>query len=143
MFEPTPAESEFFEQTFADTMVLMETTRDSIVSGTARGKGLDLQPVDKMRLSQELSRLTSRSANAMSLLLMYKAIITGQSGEIENLPVRLDELYDGITAPSVAQEAGQSNEALPAEIQGLLAKSEEIFSRMDQIYRMIAAQIAN
>lgn len=144
MSEPSAADAAFFEQTFADALAVVEEARDSIVSGVARGAGMDLEPAQKMRLSQELSRLTSRAAGAMSLLLMYKAIVTGQAAEIDNIPTRLEELYGSVKAPpATAQDQAMANVALPEAVEDLRQRAESVFERMDRLYQMIAGQIAN
>jgi hypothetical protein len=142
--ELSAADSAFFEQTFADTLTVVEEARDSIVSGVARGEGMTLEPAEKMRLSQEISRLTSRTASAMSLLLMYKAIITGQAEMIDNIPTRLEDLYESVKTtvdPAIALEDAKT--PLPESIEDLRARAESVFARMDQLYSMIVGQIAN
>jgi hypothetical protein len=141
--QPSAADNAFFEQTFADTLAVVEEARDSIVSGVARGVGMDLEPAQKMRLSQELSRLTSRTASAMSLLLMYKAIITGQSAEIDNIPTRLEDLYASVKASDSPVMPEDASVPLPEQVEDLRARAESVFARMDQLYHMIVLQIAN
>jgi hypothetical protein len=142
--EPSAADAAFFEQTFADALAVVEEARDSIVSGVARGEGMTLEPAQKMRLSQELSRLTSRATGAMSLLLMYKAIVTGQAAEIDNIPTRLEELYASVQASSAASlDPALADVALPDAVESLRQRAEGVFERMDRLYQMIAVQIAN
>jgi hypothetical protein len=142
--EPSAADAAFFEQTFADALAVVEEARDSIVSGVARGEGMTLEPAQKMRLSQELSRLTSRATGAMSLLLMYKAMVTGQAAEIDNIPTRLEELYASVQASSAASlDPALADVALPDAVESLRQRAEGVFERMDRLYQMIAVQIAN
>lgn len=131
------ADTAFFDHAFSSVLSVIERTRDSIVAG----QGTDLDSKQKMRLSREISRLTSLSATAMSLLLMYKALVDGQGDQIDNIPARLEELYQGLQVQPV--DDGLGDVVLPPETVALLADAGQAFGLMERIYGMIAAQIAN
>lgn len=131
------ADAAFFDTAFSSVLSVIERARDSIIAGP----GITLDSKQKMRMSREISRLTSRSTAAMSLLLLYKSLIDGDSTQIDNIPARLEDLYQTLQAPSA--EDGLGVVELPSETVVLLGDAEQAFTHLHRIYSMIAGLIAN
>lgn len=134
---PPSQDSLFFDHAFTAVLSVMERTRDTIMAGSFAG----LDSKQKMRMSREISRLTSRSASAMSLLLLYRALVDDQAQEIDNIPARLEDLYQGVLTPDIDDGLGEL--ALPPAAISLMDEAETAFGYMERVHSMIISLIAN
>ncbi|MFA7429421.1 MAG: DUF1465 family protein [Rhodospirillaceae bacterium] len=128
------ADAEFVQATFDDTMALIEAARDHIADGSARHADPAVTPRARMRASQELSRLTSRATAAISLLLLFKAVESGQDVGVPDIPAQMDGILADIQRPPLPS-AG--DEPMPESLTVLVVRAETIFERMPRLHALL------
>lgn len=128
----------YFNDLYARTMTLIEDVRDFIASGDHRRVTAEAEPDIRMRAAAELSRLTSRATAAMSLVLLYQAVVEGQADEITDSHRQLGEVWqtvcDGVVA---APEPG----IVPAELQTLVERGDALFASMPRLRTMVEQRL--
>lgn len=132
------ADAAYCAQTFADTLALLERTRDLLAAGTGSDAIGDVAPAVRMRVARDMSRLTSRASAAMSVMLLYKAVAEEDGGGIENPAAQLEDLY-GEVVRGAAAAPGEPD--LPQPVADLMAEAERVFERTARVYEYLRARL--
>lgn len=66
------------DATFEDALLLLERTRAYVGGGTSASLPTGVDPLDRIRMARDMSRVTSALTCCMSLLLLYRAVGEGQ-----------------------------------------------------------------
>lgn len=134
----TWVDTDFFDQTFDDTLMLLEETRNQVDMATHGG--LRALPTDVMlRTVRDLSYLTSQVTGIMSLLLLHRAVADGEIPEDELEP-RSTMLVDEIGETEKALETERSG--LSPHLLSLIERGERLSQRIHRIQHMLDAGAA-
>lgn len=131
-------ETDFFDQTFEETLGLLEETRNHI--DMASHGGLSALSTEAMlRTTRDLSFLTSQVTGVMSLLLLHKAVAEGSIAEDELAPrsAALMEELD-LTGEALAGDHGD----LAPTVVSLIERGDRLSQRVHRIQDMLHAGAA-
>lgn len=122
----------FFDKTYEEAQELLIEARDYI-STEERADRVQLMAGDRLRLSRETTRLTSRLTNIMAWLFARKAVLTGEITPYEAMrpPYVLDRdenLADGDPA---------AYEDLPELLSELMDRSHRLYIRVLHFDEMV------
>lgn len=131
-------ETDFFDQTFDETLSLLEETRHHIDMATHGGLSA-LSTEGMLRTTRDLSYLTSQVTGVMSLLLLHKAVAEGSIDEAELAP-RSVRLMEDITLTEEAL-AGDHADLAPTVV-ALIERSDRLSQRVHRIQDMLEAGAA-
>lgn len=135
-------ETDFFDQTFEETLALLEETRNHI--DMASHGGLTALSAEAMlRTTRDLSYLTSQVTGVMSLLLLHKAVAEGTIAA-EDLAPRTQALMDDLDLTEAALAGGGRGDAadLAPTVVALLERGNRLSQRVHRIQDMAAAGAA-
>ncbi|MBM3533205.1 MAG: DUF1465 family protein [Alphaproteobacteria bacterium] len=93
-----------------------------------------LEPMDRLKLTREGYRLTSRLTQVMAWLMLRRAVI---EGEIEDAEARLPERRLAGHEICLAR-ADDLDDALPAGLDGLLERSRLLYERVARLDRLLS-----
>lgn len=129
----TWVDTDFFDQTFGETLTLLEETRNQVDMATHGG--LRTLPTDTMlRTVRDLSYLTSQVTGIMSLLLLHRAVADGEIPE-EELESRATMLVDEIGETEKALE--NERLGLSPHLLALIERGERLSQRIHRIQHML------
>lgn len=131
------ASSQFFDQTFDETLSLLEETKhhvDMVAHGDLNG----VAQGDVLRTVRDLSYLTSQMTGMMSLLMLYKAAAEGSVSEddfrscAESLTSELE-----MTGAAIAKETmGAEVDMLPPMLVSLMERGDRLMHRIYSLQGM-------
>jgi regulator of CtrA degradation len=93
-----------------------------------------MHPLDRLKVTREAYRLTSRLTQVMAWLMLRRAVIEGEIPDEESrLPERRLSGHDVCLASATDLEAG-----LPAGMDGLLERSRLLYERVARLDRLLS-----
>ncbi len=122
------APTAFFNRTYEETLRLLEDTRLYMTYGR-RGDRRPLSDLDRLRLSREAFRITTRLSEIMAWLLVQKAV---HAGEIEPDEATRPEhrlTHRRLCLEDRREECG----ALPPAMLDLLERSHRLYVRVARL----------
>lgn len=132
---PSATETAFVDTLFTTLLTLLEDARMLIGSGRMHAITADLPAEARMVAARDLSKLTSQGTAAMSVLLMYKALHSGQADEIEDPATQLEELYGETVRNSGEPES--YGPVVPAALVDLRRRGDDIFGKIGEVRSLI------
>ncbi|WP_019645845.1 hypothetical protein [Novispirillum itersonii] len=132
---PSATETAFVDTLFTTLLTLLEDARTLIGSGRMHAITADLPAEARMVAARDLSKLTSQGTAAMSVLLMYKALQSGQADEIEDPATQLEELYGETVRNSGEPES--YGPVVPAALVDLRRRGDDIFGKIGEVRSLI------
>ena len=139
--------SELFSKTFREGMDMVEETA-AYLDGPGRQDSKKLNRTDALTYASQSMRLTTRLMQVASWLLVQRALKEGEmkSNEARQEKYRLvleSHKEEGLSFSEIAKDAY----SLPARLLDLLARSEQLYQRIERLdrslYGSIAAQSGN
>ncbi len=139
--------SELFSKTFREGMDMVEETA-AYLDGPGRQDSKKLNRTDALTYASQSMRLTTRLMQVASWLLVQRALKEGEmkSNEARQEKYRLvpeSTKEEGLSFSEIAKDAY----SLPARLLDLLARSEQLYQRIERLdrslYGSIAAQSGN
>lgn len=124
----------YFTRTYDEAMSLMLEARHYLRYGEQRDRGT-LQPMDRLAVSCETMRLTSRLTQVMAWLLVRKAVHAGELTELE----AATEAYR-LSGHSVCSDAGAPIR-LPRPLRSLLDRSRHLYERVSRLDELVYARM--
>ncbi|CAA7625584.1 DUF1465 family protein [Magnetospirillum sp. UT-4] len=120
----------YFRRTYDETLTLMVEARNYLAF-VERRESERRGGLERLRLSCEAMRVTSRLTQVMAWLLMQRAVHEGEIGSDEALaePNRLS----GIEV--CLDTSGLADEALPGGLRSLLERSFSLYQRVSRLER--------
>ncbi|SOD88961.1 Protein of unknown function [Caenispirillum bisanense] len=125
-------DARLLDTTFEDALALLERARAYVGAGTAASVPAEAQPLDRIRMARDMSRVTSALTCCMSLLLLYRAVREDQldrtemQGEARSL---LAEVTAQLPDPS-------SEHAYAPELTALIGSAHDLFHRVQRLQAM-------
>lgn len=132
---PSATETAFVDSLFSTLLTLLEDARTLIGSGKMHAITADLPPEARMVAARDLSKLTSQGTAAMSVLLMYKALHSGQADEIKDPAHQLEDLYSEAVRDGAEPES--YGPVVPAALVDLRRRGDDIFARIGEVRSLI------
>lgn len=129
------APSRFFGKTYDETIALLHAARDYCAVQEPSERAA-LTPLERLRVSRETLRLTTRLAHVMSWLLAQKAV---HAGEIALRDAAAEPFQ--LSRASVCLEPSEDDDALSPRLLKLLAESHRLYvrvARLDDLVRRSA-----
>lgn len=117
-----------FERTYREGMALVEEAA-TYLDGPGREDSKDLPRPTALAYATESMRLTTRLMQVAAWLLVRKAVHEGDMSEAEALAEKYK--LGGHELASAAPMDGA--QGLPAELAGLIERSQQIFDRVDRL----------
>lgn len=133
--EITPVPT-FFNKTYDETMGLMIEARDYISYGSQRDNR-DMRPGDRLVISCETLRITSRLTQVMAWLLVQKAVHAGEMTQEQAVtePYRL-------SGQSVCEDRDyEEMELLPRALRSLLERSYNLYVRVARLDALMGERL--
>lgn len=122
----------FFNRTYDETMDLILEARDYLTGSEARDRKA-LGPVQRLSVSCETMRITSRLTQVMAWLLIRKAVHAGEMTEEQ----AADEQYR-LAGQLVCNDiAAEEDEEMPSHLKSLLRRSYSLYTRVSRLDRML------
>jgi regulator of CtrA degradation len=120
-------------RTYDEAMSLLLETRNYL-SFRQAVDAHRLRPMERLKLTREAYRLTSRLTQVLAWLMLRRAVI---EGEIDDAEARLPErrLAGQDVCLATADDLG---EALPAGMDRLLERSRLLYERVDRLDRLLS-----
>lgn len=120
------------DATFEDALMLLERARAYVGSGTAATLPPEAQPLDRIRMARDMSRVTSALTCCMSLLLLYRAVGEGQMNRVE-MQVEGRNLFAEVSAqlPDPASEHPYA-----PELTAIIGSAHDLFHRVSRLQAM-------
>lgn len=125
-------DARLLDTTFEDALSLLERARAYVGAGTAATVSGDAQPLDRIRMARDMSRVTSALTCCMSLLLLYRAVREDQldrremQGEARSL---LAEVSTQLPEPA-------SEHPHAPELTALIGSTHDLFHRVQRLQAM-------
>lgn len=134
-FESETATIEPFDRTYDEVMDLLEDARDFARAGPHHPECQALQGVDRLILTCESLRITSRLGQCLAWLLMQRAV---RYGEIPAEALRLPE--NRIGGEPVCEAIGHEHDPnMPGRLRDLLRLSRALYLRLSRLDRRLVA----
>ena len=124
------ADTDFFDQTFDETLALLEETRTHIDQTGSPLERAVASSESMLRTTRDLSYLTSQVTGIMSLLLLHKAIADGVIPRDELAP-RARILMDDLDMTGAALHQRKAD--LPPEIASLMERGDKLNQRIHRL----------
>lgn len=122
----------FFDRTFDETMTLLTEAQGYLAHSVAADRG-SLTLLDSLRLSCEISRLTTRLCEVMAWLLVQKAVYAGELTD-EEAAAEERRLANRSVCLDDAADAGE----VPSRLEALLDRSRRLYVRVSNLDDMAA-----
>jgi len=118
-------------RTYDEAMSLLIEARNYL--RFRQSDALRMPPVERLKLTREAFRVTSRLTQVMAWLLLRRAVIEGEIADEESrLPERRLAGQDVCLA-----SADDLGEWMPSAMGGLLDRSRALYERVDRLDRML------
>lgn len=131
----TIARASPFDRTYDEAVTLLVEARNYIAHKQPEDQN-GLTEEARLQLSLETMRLTARLTQVMAWLLAHKA---HQAGELDR-SVLIDGAYS-LNAEGVCRDqAGETDERLPAGVRGLLARTRALYERVYRLDSMVRSE---
>ena len=123
----------FLSRTYDEAMTLLVETRNYL-SFRQQVDGTCIEPTDRLKLTREAFRLTSRLAQVMAWLMLRRAVV---EGEIADDEARRPEhrLAGHDVCLGRADDLG---DWLPEGMNGLLERSRALYERVARLDRLLS-----
>ncbi len=126
----------FFNKLYDETLTLLVETRNYVLYHDHTDHR-QLPPWQRLCVTHESMRITSRLTQVMAWLLAQKAV---HAGEMTQAEAAANYALGG---EAVCLEAGgEHDETIPAGVRGLLERSRNLYVRVQRLDRMIQDQQA-
>ncbi len=123
----------FISRTYDEAMSLLVETRNYL-SFRQSADGARIQPMDRLKLTREAFRLTSRLAQVMAWLMLRRAVINGEIADAEaRRPEHRLAGHDVCLA-----RADDLGDWLPDGMRGLLERSRALYERVARLDRLLS-----
>ncbi|MGE3933053.1 MAG: DUF1465 family protein [Rhodospirillaceae bacterium] len=133
MTDDTPpadgAAQAFIARCYDETAALLVDARDYL-AGPAQGEAQGLSMLVRIQLTQELTTMTRRLTEAMSWLLLRRAIAVG---EISAAAARGHDSFDLSDEPALTGEEAGRLDALPIAARGLIDRSRRLYAQLSRL----------
>jgi regulator of CtrA degradation len=119
-------------RTYDEAMTLLIETRNYL-SFRQAVDAVRMHPVDRLKLTREAYRLTSRLTQVLAWLMLRRAVIEGEIADEEaRRPERRLAGHDVCLA-----RADDLEDRLPAGMDGLLERSRQLYERVARLDRLL------
>lgn len=136
-FESETATIEPFDRTYDEVMDLLEDARDFARGGRHHPEYQALEGVDRLVLTCESLRITTRLGCCLAWLLMQRAV---RDGEVDADVLHLPE--NRIGGEPVCEAVGHENDPImPRRLRDLLRLSRALYVRLSRLERRIVGEI--
>lgn len=129
--------TQFFNKTHDEAMALLQAARHYCAQlGPAESQALT--PVERLKVSCETMRVTSRLTQVMAWILAQKAV---HAGEISRSQAASEQFSLGGEEVCL-DETGEQDHAMPERLSTLLARSRQLYvrvMRLDELVRRAAS----
>lgn len=123
----------FLSRTYDEAMSLLVETRNYL-SFRQSADSARIQPIDRLKLTREAFRLTSRLAQVMAWLMLRRAVV---EGEIADAEARQPEHRLGGHDVCLGR-ADDLGDWLPDGMRGLLERSQALYERVARLDRLLS-----
>lgn len=123
----------FFDKTYTEALEVLEDARDFMAHGEARGRER-LEPFERLLMSSETMRVTSRLAQVVAWTMVQKAVDAGEMTQADALGEEHRPAAREVCLASLPEDAGW----MPAELLRLLETSRNLYVRvvrLDELMR--------
>ena len=120
-------------RTYDEAMSLLVETRNYL-SFRRQVDDVRIEPMDRLKLTRESFRLTSRLAQVMAWLMLRRAVVEGELADDE---ARQPE--QRLAGPDVSlARADDLGDWLPEGMRGLLERSQLLYERVARLDRLLS-----
>jgi regulator of CtrA degradation len=130
------APTAYFNRTYDETMSLLLETR-GYVARSGDGRAGDVPPYQRLMVSYESMRVTSRLTQIMAWLLARKAVHAGELSAEEAMA----EDYALAGGSICSDPHGPDNDALPRELRSLLERSHSLYVRIQRLDNLVRQSV--
>lgn len=125
-------DARLLDTTFDEALALLERARAYVSGGTISGPAAEAEPLDRIRMARDMSRMTSAVTCCMSLLLLYRAVGEGQMDRAE-MQGESRALFAEVRAqlPDPASEHPYA-----PELTALIGSVHDLFHRVERLQAM-------
>jgi regulator of CtrA degradation len=123
-----PAQA-FIAHCYDETAALLVDARDYL-AGKASADAADLSMPVRIQLTQELTTMTRRLTEAMSWLLLRRAIA---SGELSLDEARRHDSFELSAEPALTGDDAGRLDALPLAARGLIDRSRRLYAQLSRL----------
>lgn len=128
-------DARLLDTTFEDALGLLERARAYVGAGTTAAVPADAQPLDRIRMARDMSRVTSALTCCMSLLLLYRAVREGQMDRDE-MQAESRSLYTEVR--NQLPDPSSEHPYAP-ELTALIGGAHDLFHRVERLQGMFDA----
>jgi regulator of CtrA degradation len=117
--------------TYKETLDLMVEARNYLAYQGGRERP-QMDELDRLKMSCEAFRVTSRLTQVMAWLMGQRAVQTGEislADALERFPVEGDEVC--------LDDSGREDQALPHGLRSLLDRSHQLYRRVSRLDEMV------
>ncbi len=126
------ASTAFFDRTYREALQLLLEARYYVADREATDR-VGLGAMDRLRVSRETLRLTTRLTSVMAWLLTQKAVHAGELSRAE----AAGERYRLAGQSVCFDDASRRDEALPPALRGLLDRSRRLYVRVARLDELV------
>lgn len=128
----------FLVRCYDETAALLVDARDYL-SDRAAAEAADLPMAARIQLTQELTVMTRRLTEAMSWLLLRRAVA---AGEITADAARTHDSFNLADEPALVEGRGAAIDELPLAARGLIDRSRRLYAQLARLRASLDSSLA-